>query len=197
MISWQTAAHWPYVEAPFPFYLVFYNRAVWYQWPACLERPSSVLSTTWWQQCPTSAVGDCYVWCGLMGGTEKDTKAGEGDDSAQQQKSLDSTATGLKVKMSIADFPLYDGSVSPEDFLAQCSRLAGLGGISNDSLASIVAARCSGRALTVVNELEQRLGRLSLAQLTTSLTSHFSAQPTAAQAAMQLSRLVKGRMKAR
>ena len=22
MISWQTAAHWPYVEAPFPFYLV-------------------------------------------------------------------------------------------------------------------------------------------------------------------------------
>ena len=27
MISWQTAAHWPYVEAPFPFYLVFYDRA--------------------------------------------------------------------------------------------------------------------------------------------------------------------------
>ena len=26
MISWQTAAHWPYVEAPFPFYLVFYGR---------------------------------------------------------------------------------------------------------------------------------------------------------------------------
>ena len=26
MISWQTAAHWPYVEAPFPFYLVFYDR---------------------------------------------------------------------------------------------------------------------------------------------------------------------------
>ena len=27
MVSWQTAAHWPYVEAPFPFYLVFYDRA--------------------------------------------------------------------------------------------------------------------------------------------------------------------------
>ena len=27
MISCQTAAHWPYVEAPFPFYLVFYDRA--------------------------------------------------------------------------------------------------------------------------------------------------------------------------
>ena len=26
MISWQTAANWPYVEAPFPFYLVFYDR---------------------------------------------------------------------------------------------------------------------------------------------------------------------------
>ena len=26
MISWQTAAHWPYVEAPFPFYLVFDDR---------------------------------------------------------------------------------------------------------------------------------------------------------------------------
>ena len=26
MISWQTAAHWPYAEAPFPFYLVFYDR---------------------------------------------------------------------------------------------------------------------------------------------------------------------------
>ena len=26
MISWQTAAHWAYVEAPFPFYLVFYDR---------------------------------------------------------------------------------------------------------------------------------------------------------------------------
>ena len=26
MISWQTAAHWPHVEAPFPFYLVFYDR---------------------------------------------------------------------------------------------------------------------------------------------------------------------------
>ena len=128
-----------------------------------------------------------------MGGTEK---AGGGDDSAQQQKPVDSgTATGLKV--SIADFPLYDGSVSPEDFLAQCSRLAGLGGISSDSLASIVAARCSGRALSVVNELEQRLGRLSMAQLTTSLTTHFSAQPTAAQAAMQLAQLVKGRRKAR
>ena len=88
-------------------------------------------------------------------------------------------------------------ALSPEDFLAQCSRLAAFGRISNDSLASIVAARCSGRALTVVNELEQRLGRLFLAQLTTSLTSHLSAQPTAAQAAMQLSRLLKGRMKAR
>ena len=131
-----------------------------------------------------------------MGGTEKDTKAGGGDDSAQQQKPLSTgRATGLKV--NIADFPLYDGSVSPEDFLAQCSRLAGLGGISSDSLASIVAARCSGRALTAVNELEQRLGQLSMDQLSTSLTSHFSAQPTAAQAAMQLSRLVKGRMKAR
>ena len=28
MISWHTAAHWPYVEAPFPFYLVFYDPAL-------------------------------------------------------------------------------------------------------------------------------------------------------------------------
>ena len=130
-------------------------------------------------------------------GEKKETKTGEGDNPAAATAPPLYSGTTTSLKVGVADFPLYDGSVSPEDFLTQCSRLAVLGGISSDLLASIVAARCTGRALSVVNELEQRLGRLSMAQLTTSLTSHFSAQPTAVQAAMQLSRLIKGRMKAR
>ena len=101
------------------------------------------------------------------------------------------------LKVGVADFPTYDGSASPDDFLAQCARLARLGGITDDSLVSIAATRCTGRALSVVNELEQRLGRLSIDQLKAELTSHFSAQPTATLAAMQLSRLTKGTMKAR
>lgn len=101
------------------------------------------------------------------------------------------------LRVGITDFPLFDGSSSPEDFLMQCTRLAGLGGLSEDSLAAVIAARCTGCALSVVNELEQRLGRLSVSQLQTSLISRFSAQPTAAQEAIQLSRLAKGRTQAR
>ena len=101
------------------------------------------------------------------------------------------------MKVGVADFPTYDGSVSPDDFLAQCARLARLGAISDTSLVSIVATRCTGRALSVINELEQRLGRLSIDQLKTELHAHFSEQPTATQAAIQLSRFTKGTMKAR
>ena len=84
-----------------------------------------------------------------------------------------------------------------DDFLAQCVRLARLGGISDTSLVSIAVTRCTGRALSVINELEQRLGRLSIEQLKTESTTHFSEQLTATKAAMQLSRFTKGTMKAR
>lgn len=102
-----------------------------------------------------------------------------------------------QLRVAIADFPTYDGSVSPEDFLTQCRRLAHLGGISGDSLAPIVAARCMGDALSVVNDMEGQHGRLTLGQITDTLTAHFSIRPTAEQAAIQLSHLVKGNMKAR
>ena len=142
---------------------------------------------TWWQRLLRTSL--------TMGGD------GDGDRDTIRDGKRDGKSEGHgsreTMKVGIADFPAYDGSASPDDFLAQCSRLAGLGGISDASLASIVAGRCTGRALSVINEVEHRLGHLSFTQLSTELKSHFSEQPTAAQAAMQLSRLVKGEKKAR
>ena len=42
VISWQTASHWPYGEAPFPFYLIFYDRG--YRLEACQYRPTRAMS---------------------------------------------------------------------------------------------------------------------------------------------------------
>ena len=56
--------------------------------------------------------------------------------------------------VAVSDFPIYDGSGPPEDFLRQCTRLAVLGNLPDSKLGAIVAARCHGRALTVVNGIE-------------------------------------------
>ena len=111
--------------------------------------------------------------------------------AASDQKTGDASVRQV-LNIAVSDFPSYDGSTSPEDFLVQCHRLAGLGGIADESLASIIAARCIGRALAVVNELEDRQGGASVAEITETLLSHFSSRPTPEQAAVQLARLVKG-----
>ena len=51
------------------------------------------------------------------------------------------------VSVTLADFPVYDGSVSPEPFIRQCRRLAELGGIPEEKLGGILAARCRGLLL--------------------------------------------------
>lgn len=54
------------------------------------------------------------------------------------------------ITVSVSDFPVYDGSSSPEGFVRQCKRLATLGGIPDATLSSILVARCRGLALQVV-----------------------------------------------
>ena len=54
------------------------------------------------------------------------------------------------VPVSLSDFPIFDGSSSLESFLQQCARLATLGGIDEVQLQTVIAARCRGLALNVV-----------------------------------------------
>ena len=54
------------------------------------------------------------------------------------------------VTVTLTDFPIYDDSVSPASFIKQCRRLAELGGISADKIPGIMAARCRGLTLQLV-----------------------------------------------
>ena len=104
----------------------------------------------------------------------------------------------VRPPVSLADFPTYDGVSSPEDFIAQCRRLGQLGGFSEERLGQIVAARCSGEALRVVNELESLCnGNLTLTAVSDELSAHFSTHCRAEQAAIQLTRIRKGEERAR
>ena len=51
------------------------------------------------------------------------------------------------LRVAVSDFPVYDGSVPPDDFIAQCRRLASLGGIPDEQLSAIITVRCRGLAL--------------------------------------------------
>ena len=98
-----------------------------------------------------------------------------------------------QLSVAISDFPTYDGSQPPDDFLRQCTRLAELGGHSDETVAKIIAARCRGRALTVVNGIEDNGGMLDLTAIKTSLVSHFGgATKSTGQAAQALAALTKG-----
>ena len=101
------------------------------------------------------------------------------------------------VVVAVSDFPCFDGSTPAEDFLAQCQRLGDLGSLTPANLGKVVAARCSGRALQVVNELDCSSGELTFETVSQALTIHFSSHPTADQAAVLLSRLSKGSLSAR
>ena len=101
------------------------------------------------------------------------------------------------IEVSVSDFPGYDGSSSPEEFLRQCSRLAALGKITDDQLPVIVAARCRGRALAVVNGIEDCGEKLTLDTIKTQLCAHFGdADRSVEQATQNLSSLVKGALSA-
>ncbi|KAF0302154.1 hypothetical protein FJT64_025765 [Amphibalanus amphitrite] len=77
--------------------------------------------------------------------------------------------------------------------MRQCRRLAKLGGVTDDKLCEIVAARCKGLALEVVNAIEDFDGPLSLDKIQKALTARFEGGATTAQqAAEALSSLVKG-----
>ena len=91
----------------------------------------------------------------------------------------------------MADFPTYDGLSRPDDFIAQCRRLGDLGGFNQDQLGKIVATRCSGEALRVINETESLNGGLTFKTLCEELMAYFSDQSSTTQAAMKLSRLRK------
>ena len=101
------------------------------------------------------------------------------------------------IGVSVSDFPGYDGSSSPEEFLRQCSRLAALGKITDDQLPVIVAARCRGRALAVVNGIEDCGEKLTLDTIKAQLCAHFGdADRSVEQATQDLSSLVKGALSA-
>ena len=97
-----------------------------------------------------------------------------------------------ELSVAVSDFPTYDGSQPPGDFLRQCTRLADLGGHKKD-IAPIIAARCRGRALSVVNSIEDDGKDLDLTAIKASLESHFGgAARSTGQAAQALAALTKG-----
>ena len=101
------------------------------------------------------------------------------------------------VNVSVSDFPSYDGSGPPEDFLRQCARLAALGCVPDDKLGAIIAARCHGRALTVVNSIEDGGGVLSVMTVTSQLQAHFGgASGSVERASQSLATLSKGHLSA-
>ena len=122
---------------------------------------------TWWQRCFSSV----------------DVITMPGDDA--KSVALGGGAAQPVIRVSLSDFPIFDGSSAPERFIQQCERLAALGGISNEELQTIIAARCRGLALEIVEadgETADATGRLRAA---------FSAQ-SSELALSRLSAAVKG-----
>lgn len=96
------------------------------------------------------------------------------------------TSDMSSISISLSDFPVYDGKECPEEFLKQCRRISKLGNISDEKLSSIIAARCRGMALQLVQSSEDGV---DVAEL---LTSTFSSQRRPETAAAQLSALKRG-----
>ena len=101
------------------------------------------------------------------------------------------------VSVTVSDFPTYDGSGPPKDFLRQCSRLAELENLPDAKLGAIIASRCRGLALTVVNSIEDTGGELSLSIVTDQLQAHFGgATGSVEQASQGIAALTKGHLSA-
>ena len=90
------------------------------------------------------------------------------------------------VAVSLNDFPVFDGASSPESFIRQCRRVAALGGIDDAQLSAIMAARCRGLALQVIESSGEQTDVAGL------LMSSFAPQQRQETAAMQLSAIKKG-----
>ena len=74
-----------------------------------------------------------------------------GDNAEVKSDASSGTAASESViPVSLSDFPIYDGNSAPERFIQQCKRLAALGGILDDQLQTIIAARCRGPTLEVI-----------------------------------------------
>ena len=50
------------------------------------------------------------------------------------------------LRVAVSDFPVYDGSVPPDEFITRCRRLAALGGIPAEQLSAIITVQCRGLA---------------------------------------------------
>ena len=90
------------------------------------------------------------------------------------------------IGVSLNDFPVFDGVGCPESFIRQCGRVAALGGVKDDQLSAIMAARCRGLALQVIESSTES------AHVADLLKSAFAAQQQSPEAAaMQLSAIKK------
>ena len=95
------------------------------------------------------------------------------------------------------DFPCYDGSSPPEDFLRQCRRLAALGGVPEARLCCIIASKCQGADLEAVDTREDTRGELDLSAIQAELKAQFGGgRDSVEQAAQALATLVKGTLSA-
>ena len=101
----------------------------------------------------------------------------------QRQRTCLYTSEMSDLKVSVSDFPVFDGSSRPVDFLRQCRRLAKLGEIPDEKLCAIIAARCKGVALELINAVEDGKGPLTLAIIEDELTSRFGSGAVNAQQA--------------
>ena len=89
------------------------------------------------------------------------------------------------IPVSLSDFPVFDGSSSPEPFIQQCERLASLGDIASEQLQTIIAARCRGLALNVIEADGEQV------DVTSRLRAAFGAK-SSELALSRLSTAVKG-----
>ena len=98
------------------------------------------------------------------------------------------TSTGVgagAIRVSLNDFPVFDGVGCPDSFISQCRRVATLGGLDEQQLSAIMATRCRGLALQVI---ENNTSSDSIADI---LKSAFGAQQRPEEAAMKLSAIKK------
>ena len=113
--------------------------------------------------------------------SDSETEKGDG---TPQQPAVE-TPREPAIRVALADFPLFDGTAPLEPFIQQCQRLMALGGLATTQLSGVLAARCRGLALQVVE------GADISADVTALLRESFAAA-TPATAAAQLSTARKG-----
>ena len=92
----------------------------------------------------------------------------------------------VPVRVSPTDFPEYDGSDDPETFIKQCRRVATLGRIDDEQLATILVTRCRGLALQAIESRRDQVG-----DITDVLKDTFGVKQRSQTAAARLSTFKK------